>query len=111
MESLEFDHELHELLRVLGELDDLLRTHGQTGWADRIDRDRRLIAERHPDAFAHLLAAFGGAGGLATVALHPAVGGTVDPADVRPVNDRLRVLRGAAVEKATVLGRELGLKV
>lgn len=110
MESLEFDHELHELLRVLGELDDLLRAHGQVGWADRIERDRRLIAERHPDAFAHLLAAFGGAGGLARVTIHPD-DGAVDPADVRPVNDRLRVLRGAAIEKATALGRELGLKV
>lgn len=110
MESLEFDNELNELLRVLGELIDLLRDHGEPDWAARLDRDRRLITERHVDAYGHVLSVFGGATGLAGFAFD-AERHDIDPDKLRTVNDRVRTLRGAIVEKATLLGRELGLKV
>jgi len=95
--------ERDELLRVLQELEALLRKWEEDRWADWIDRDRRLIADGHPDALGHLLAAFGGAGSLRDLTIHPANGHAIEESRMRPVNDRLRTLRGAAFTMATAL--------
>jgi len=93
--------ERDELLRILHELGMLLRTWDEDRWADWVERDSRLIADGHPDALGHLLAAFGGVGSLRDLAIHPANGHDIEEDRVRPVNDRLRTLRGAAFTKAT----------
>ena len=95
--------ELDELLRVLDELGKLLRKWNEDRWADWIERDRRLLDDGHPDALGHLLAAFGGMGSLRDLTIHPANGHTIAEDRIRPVNDRLRTLRGAAYTKATNL--------
>jgi hypothetical protein len=95
--------ERDDLLRVLDELGSLLRAWDEDRWADWIERDRRLIADGHPDALGHLLAAFGGMGSLRDVTIHPANGHAIAEDRVRPVNDRLRTLRGAAFTMATKL--------
>lgn len=95
--------ERDELLRVLVELAELLRTWDEDRWADWIDRDRRLIGDGHPDALGHLLAGFGGMGSLRDLTIHPANGHAIDDDRVRVVNDRLRTLRGAAFTMATSL--------
>lgn len=95
--------ERDDLLRVLHELEVLLRKWNEDRWADWIDRDRRLIADGHPDAIGHLLAAFGGAGSLRDLTIHPSNGHAIEESRVRPVNDRLRTLRGAAFTMATAL--------
>jgi hypothetical protein len=103
MARLNASRERDDLLRVLHELEELLRTWGEDRWADWIDRDRRLIAEGHPDALGHLLAAFGGVGSLRDLTIHAANGHAIEDKRVRPVNDRLRTLRGAAFTMATAL--------
>ena len=103
MNPAEFEIEKNELLRVLDELVPLLRDWDENGWADWIQRDRRLFADGHPDALTRLLAAFGGAGSLRDLTIHPADGDEIDARRMRTVNDRLRVLRGAAYTKATTL--------
>lgn len=95
--------ERDDLLRVLDQLGELLRTCEEERWAEWIDRDRRLIADGHPDALGHLLAAFGGMGSLRDLTIHPANGHAIDERRIRPVNDRLRTLRGAAFTMATSL--------
>lgn len=67
--------ERDDLLRVLDELGSLLRAWDEDRWADWIERDRRLIANGH----------------------------AIAEDRVRPVNDRLRTLRGAAFTMATKL--------
>lgn len=103
MARLKASPERDELLRVLDELGTLLRKWGEDRWAEWIDRDRRLIADGHPDALGHLLAAFGGMGSLRDVTIHPANGHDIEDDRIRPVNDRLRTLRGAAFTMATSL--------
>lgn len=95
--------ERDDLLRTLDDLLVLLRTHGETTWADWLDRDRRLIADGHPDAVAHLLAAYGGMGSFSDLALHRANGHEIDDDKARAVNDRLRTLRSAVHAQATAL--------
>ncbi|MEM7141556.1 MAG: hypothetical protein AAF548_11035 [Actinomycetota bacterium] len=97
--------ERDELLRVLDELLTLLRTYEETRWADWLERDRRLIADGHPDALGHLLAAFGGMGSLNDLTIHRANGHIIAEDKARAVNDRLRTLRGALHTKATALRR------
>jgi len=103
MARLNASPERDELLRILDELGALLRTWEEEHWAEWIERDRRLIADGHPDALGHLLAAFGGVGSLRDLTIHPANGHKIDDDRVRQVNDRLRTLRGAAFTKATNL--------
>lgn len=103
MARLNASPERDDLLRILDELGALLRTWKEDRWADWIERDRRLIADGHPDALGHLLAAFGGIGSLRDLTIHPANGHDIDEDRTRPVNDRLRTLRGAAYTKATGL--------
>jgi hypothetical protein len=103
MARLDTGPERDDLLRVLDELGALLREWNEDRWADWIDRDRRLIGDGHPDALGHLLAAFGGAGSLRDLTIHPAHGHEIAVRRVRPVNDRLRTLRGAAFTMATEL--------
>jgi hypothetical protein len=103
MVRLKASPERDDLLRVLRELEALLRKWGEVRWADWIDRDERLIADGHPDALDHLLAAFGGPGSLRDVTIHPANGHDIEESRIRPVNDRLRTLRGAAFTMATAL--------
>lgn len=103
MARLDTGPERDDLLRVLDELGALLREWHEDRWADWIDRDRRLIGDGHPDALGHLLAAFGGAGSLRDLTIHPANGHEIAAGRVRPVNDRLRTLRGAAFTMATEL--------
>lgn len=92
-----------ELLGLLDQLLVILREWNEDRWAQWIERDRRLIAEHHPDALGHLLAAFGGAGSLRDLSIHPVNGHEIAEDRIRPVNDRLRVVRGAVYEKATAL--------
>ncbi|MDG2025697.1 MAG: hypothetical protein P8J50_01165 [Acidimicrobiales bacterium] len=87
--------ERDEILRVLDDLLRLLRTYDETRWADWLDRDRRLIADGHPDALNHLLDAFGGMGSLNDLTIHRANGHIIDDDKTQPVNDRLRTLRSA----------------
>ena len=103
MARLDASPERDDLLRVLDQLGELLRTCEEEHWAEWIDRDRRLIADGHPDALGHLLAAFGGMGSLRDLTIHPANGHAIDERRIRPVNDRLRTLRGAAFTMATSL--------
>ncbi|MEQ8843143.1 MAG: hypothetical protein RIB98_19370 [Acidimicrobiales bacterium] len=98
--------ERDELLRVLDELSGLLRAWDEARWAEWIERDRRLIENGHPDSLGHLLAAFGGAGNLRDLTIHPVNGHDIDESRVRSVNDRLRTLRGAAFTMATQLRAE-----
>jgi hypothetical protein len=103
--------ERDDLLRVLDELASLLRTWDENRWADWIERDRRLICDGHPDALGHLLAAFGGMGSLRDLTIHPANGHESAEDRVRPVNDRLRTIRGAAFTMATNLRAEAELSL
>jgi len=103
MDPAELDTEENELLRVLDELVRLLRTWDEDHWADWVERDRRLIADGHPDALGHLLAAFGGMGSLNDLVIDPANGHSITADRVRPVNDRLRLLCSATFTKATSL--------
>ncbi len=103
--------ERDDLLRVLAELATILRTWDEERWAEWIERDRRLIADGHPDALGHLLAAFGGGGSLRDLTIHPANGHDIADERVRPVNDRLRTLRGAAFTMASNLRDESQLSL
>ena len=100
MESAELDFEKNELLRVIDELSAILRSWGEDRWADRLEQDRRLVSDEHPDGFRHLLNAFGGVDGLDGLEIDAANGHSIAPEKVRPVNDRLRTLCGAVVAKA-----------
>lgn len=103
VDAAQIEAEKNELLRVLDELADLLRTWDEVEWAERMDRDRRLIADGHPDALDHLLLAFGGMGGFGDLIIDAAHGHAIADDRVRRVNDRLRVLRGAVFAKSTIL--------
>ena len=94
MERQEPSVERDELLRVLDELSSVLRGGDAGDWADRVQRDRRLIADGHPDALGHLLGLFGGSKSLRDV--------TIDG----PGNARLRLLCGAALNRAASLQDE-----
>lgn len=102
----EWSAEREELLRTLDELLHLLRTHGEVTWADWLDRDRRLIADGHPDALGRLLAAYGGMGSFTDLTLHRVNGHDIADDKVRVVNDRLRTLRSAVHTQATALRAE-----
>jgi Domain of unknown function (DUF6966) len=103
MDPSESETAKNELLRVLDELAHLLREWNEDHWADWIERDRRLIADGHPDGLADLLGAFGGMGSLHDLVIDRANGHSIAQARVRPVNDRLRLLCSASVTKATEL--------
>ena len=103
MSRIERSAEREDLLRVLDELIELLRSHGEVTWSDWLDRDRRLIADGHPDALGHLLAAYGGMGSFTDLTLHRVNGHDIADEKVRVVNDRLRTLRGAIHARATAL--------
>lgn len=106
MARLKTSPERDELLRILDQLAKLLRTWDEDRWAEWIERDRRLIDDGHPDALGHLLAAFGGMGSLRDLTIHPVNGHEIAEDRIRPVNDRLRTLRGAAFTKASHLRDE-----
>ncbi len=106
MESVESETERNELLRVLDELAQILRDWNEDHWATWIERDRRLIADGHPDALTDLLGAFGGMGSLHDLVIDPINGHAIAEERVRPVNDRLRLLCSATVTKATELRAE-----
>ena len=96
-----------ELLGLLGEFITTLQTWGEAHWADAVERDRRLIADGHPDGLSQLLVTFGGIGGLSTLTIDPANGHDIAPDRVRPVNDRFRVVRGAILQKTNDLRRAI----
>lgn len=96
-----------ELIGLLAEFVSSLQTWGEDEWAEAVERDRRLIADGHPDGVNQLLVVFGGTGGLSTLTIDPANGHDIDPDRVRAVNDRFRVVRGAILQKAADLRRAI----
>lgn len=83
----------HRLATAIEDLAAFLRTHGETTWADQLDRDAELV--RHDDARGvdRFLAKFGGMGRLNDLVFHPLnanVGRGQDPADVNRTFDALR---------------------
>ena len=95
MDRLDPSPEQRDVLRVIDELISFLRTWGEDDLASRVDQDRRLLADGHPDAMGRVAGSIGGLGRLRELAITAANGHDIEPSRERATNDRLRTLRGA----------------
>ena len=96
------------LLTTLAELSTLLRSHGETHWAEWIERSNELIAAGDAYGLEKLLAAFGGMGSINDLVLRELNGRARAPSEEDGANGRLRNLLTSAFEDAQALKRSLG---
>jgi hypothetical protein len=106
MDRLDPSPEQQEILRVLDELVSFLRTWGEADHVASVDAARRQLADGHPDAIGQLSGVFGGRSTLRELVISKDKGHDIEDARVRPVNDRLRLLRSAAVAGISALQAE-----
>ena len=70
-----------QLIGAATELTEFLRSFGEDGWADWVDRDVARIRAGDRYGIDHLLTAFGGMGSLSDLLIHPVNGYDVQMAD------------------------------
>ena len=96
-----------QLIGAATELAEFLRSFGEDGWADWVDRDVARIRAGDRYGIDHLLTAFGGMGSLSDLLIHPVNGYDVQMADVPSVNKQLTDLRARTADPARSIQRRL----
>ena len=96
-----------QLIGAATELAEFLRSFGEDGWADWVDRDVARIRAGDRYGVDHLLTAFGGMGSLSDLLIHPVNGYDVQMADVPSANNQLTDLRARTAEPARAIQRKL----
>lgn len=89
--------------RLLATLDDLgrfLRDHGESHWAEWIERDAEWIRRHDLYGVTHFLSAFGGMGSLNDFSFWPANGNAGSVEEARRLNRRFRQLAEEGFELA-----------
>jgi hypothetical protein len=107
VEDAEFDVRYQRLLRTLNELVALLRRYDEIFWAERMESDRAKMERGDAFGLRHLLSAFGGMGSLNDLLIQPLNGHRVGEAEVRSINEQLRLLTSAVWSDADAMVREL----
>jgi len=104
---LDFDQMYDRLLATLADLSALLRSHGETGWGEWIERSSELIAAGDAYGLEKLLGAFGGMGSFNDLVLHEHNGHPLTSSGADDANHTLSELRTSALVDVQALRRSL----
>ena len=96
-----------ELLTVLSETIALLKKHGETHWAQWLEKDKALIEHSDAAGLDHLLSAFGGMGSLNDVFICQSNDHDITEQETSFVNNRLYALRSRLYELAEEAQKEI----